>query len=136
MREEERRCIENAKDWRGSVSEDGSWGTRRGGCSGARQQSREALVGAVPRLLEAPSLARAVQGTPPAGPRGFCQPVLPGCAGVQGMERDKLSISGLRVPLEGKVAALHLADEGIARDVMTQTLPILTPSMGGKPEGL
>lgn len=136
MKEEERRCTENAEDWRGSVSEDGSWGTRGGGRSQARQQSREALVGAVPRPLEAPSLARAVQGTPPAGPRGFCQPVLPGCAGVQGVGRGKLSISGLRVPLEGKVAASHVADEGIARDVMTQTLPILTLAWEVSQKGL
>ena len=54
MKEEERRCTENAEDWRGSVSEDGSWGTRGGGRSGARQQSRDALVGAVSRPLEAP----------------------------------------------------------------------------------
>ena len=88
-----------------------------------------------PGLLEGPSLARVVQGTPPAGPRGFCQPVLPGRAGVQGVGRGKLSISGLWAPLEGTVAASHLADEGIACDIMTQTLPILTPSVGGKPEG-
>lgn len=51
------------------------------------------------------------------------------------MERGKLSISGLWAPLEGRVEASHLADEGVACDVVTQTLPILTPSVGGKPEG-
>lgn len=31
--------------------------------------------------------------------------------------------------------ASNLADEGVARDIMMQTLPILTPSVGGKLEG-
>lgn len=52
------------------------------------------------------------------------------------MGRGKLSISGLRVPLEGKVAASHVADEGIARDVMTQTLPILTLAWEVSQKGL
>lgn len=46
-----------------------------------------------------------------------------------------VSISGLWAPLEGTAAASHLADEGTACDIMTQTLPILTPGVGGKPEG-
>lgn len=64
-------------------------------------------------------------GDSSAGPRGFCQPVLPGRAGVHFQDwaapgRDS--------------GSLALADEGTTCDIMTQTLPILTPGVGGKPE--
>lgn len=131
----ERRGLEGQRECRRLLGNplpkrSGEGATRGPGSRAERLWWRDA-----PGLLEGPSLARVVQGTPPAGPRGFCQPVLPGRAGVQGVGRGKLSISGLWAPLEGTVAASHLADEGIACDIMTQTLPILTPSVGGKPEG-
>lgn len=55
----------------------------RGG-GGAQGQAAElrGFRGAVPEPLEAPSVARAVQRTPPAGPHGFCQPVLQACLDV------------------------------------------------------